>query len=181
MFARTPRLTLRPGWIEDAPALAQAIAHEAVVMRLAHVPWPYTVADAAAFVGLPLGRGEAACLVFAHEGAVPRLVGGVGVHGAGDSFELGYWFTPAAWGRGYATEAGRAMLGMARHALGHRALGSGHQLDNPASGRVLRKLGFTATGRVERRPCRARGCDVDVATYRCDLTDAACDPPRMAA
>ncbi|SOB86923.1 Protein N-acetyltransferase, RimJ/RimL family [Sphingomonas guangdongensis] len=180
MFARTPRLTLRPGWIEDAPALAQAIAHEAVVMRLAHVPWPYTVADAEHFLSMLLGRGEAACLVFAHDGGT-TLVGGVGVHGSAGAFELGYWFTPAAWGRGYATEAGRAMLGMARHALGHRALASGHQLDNPASGRVLRKLGFVPTGRVERRACRARGCDVEVATYACDLTDAACDPPRMAA
>ena len=35
MFARTERLLLRPGWQEDAPALARAIGEEAVVRNLA--------------------------------------------------------------------------------------------------------------------------------------------------
>ncbi len=35
MFARTPRLLLRPGFPEDAPALAGAIADEAIVRNLA--------------------------------------------------------------------------------------------------------------------------------------------------
>ena len=50
MFARTKRLTLRPGWPEDAALLSEAIAHEAVATRLARVPWPYTLDDAAAFL-----------------------------------------------------------------------------------------------------------------------------------
>lgn len=181
MFARTPRLTLRPGWNEDAPALAAAIAHEAVVMRLAQVPWPYSRADAEAFLAMPMARGETACLVFAHEGSAATLVGAVGIHASGAAFELGYWFTPAAWGRGYATEAGRAMLGIARYALGHRRLAACHQLDNSVSGRVLRKLGFVATGRTEHRACRAAGREVAHATYRLDLEAEECDPPRMAA
>ena len=40
MFARTERLLLRPGWAEDAPALARAIADEQVVRNLATAPWP---------------------------------------------------------------------------------------------------------------------------------------------
>ena len=48
MFARTKRLTLRPGWPEDARALAQAIGHEAVATKLARVPWPYALGDAEA-------------------------------------------------------------------------------------------------------------------------------------
>ena len=40
MFARTKRLTLRPGWPEDAPALTQAIGHEAVIAKLTRAPWP---------------------------------------------------------------------------------------------------------------------------------------------
>ena len=40
MFARTERLLLRPGWQEDAPALARAIGEEAVVRNLATAPWP---------------------------------------------------------------------------------------------------------------------------------------------
>lgn len=173
MFARTQRLTLRPGWPEDAPALAQAIAHEDVAFRLARLPWPYTLAHAEAWLSTPPGRNDHSLLVFAHDrGAAPELVGGTGLHaakeGRGDELEIGYWLTPAAWGRGYATEAARAVVAMARHALGRKRLVSGHFLDNPASGRVLQKLGFAQTG-VEKRECLARGEQLDCATFALSL------------
>ena len=47
MFARTPRLLLRPGFPEDAPALATEIADEAIVKNLATAPWPFRMRDAA--------------------------------------------------------------------------------------------------------------------------------------
>ena len=53
MFARTPRLLLRPGFPEDAPALAAAIADEAIVRNLAIAPWPYRMRDAEAFLASP--------------------------------------------------------------------------------------------------------------------------------
>ena len=53
MFARTPRLLLRPGFPEDAPALAGAIADEAIVRNLATAPWPYRMRDAEAFLASP--------------------------------------------------------------------------------------------------------------------------------
>ena len=165
MFARTARLTLRPGWPEDAPALTRAIAHEDVAMRLARLPWPYTQADAEAWLDTPPDDDNHSLLIFAHDrGDAPELVGGTGLHPNGDDLEIGYWLTPGAWGRGYATEAARAVVGMARHALGRRRLVSGHFVDNPASGRVLRKLGFAQTG-VEKRNCLARGEQVDCLTF----------------
>ncbi len=170
MFARTKRLTLRPGWPEDAPALAQAIAHEAVVPKLSRVPWPYTVDDAAAFLALPRGSHEPRFVIEAMDGDVPRLIGCIGI---GFDFEqfphIGYWLTPEAWGRGYATEAGEAVIAMARHALGLRKLSAAHFVDNPASGRVLAKLGFRPTGRIEPRPSRARGGCTPAAVFELDL------------
>ena len=53
MFARTPRLLLRPGWMEDAPALAQAIGDPAVLRNLTRVPSPYGLEDALAFLERP--------------------------------------------------------------------------------------------------------------------------------
>ncbi len=85
---------------------------------LARVPWPYSVDDAASFLARPRGVTDFTLLILAHEGARPRLVGAIGLAPEEDSHELGYWLSPDAWGRGYATEAGRAMLGIARHALG---------------------------------------------------------------
>jgi RimJ/RimL family protein N-acetyltransferase len=173
MFARTKRLTLRPGWPEDAAALSRAIGHEAVVMMLAQVPWPYARGDAEAFLARPRRTDEVFMLILSHEADYPRIVGGIGLQPeAGGGHELGYWLTPDAWGRGYATEAGRAMVGIARHALGLRRLVSGHFTDNPASGRVLRKLGFRPTGHTEARPCAARGARVPCALFELDLAEA---------
>mgnify|MGYP003390377766 CR=1 FL=1 len=53
MFARTERLLLRPPFAEDAEAIARAIGDEGIVRNLATAPWPYGVADAAAWVARP--------------------------------------------------------------------------------------------------------------------------------
>src|SRR3546814_5651513 len=85
----------------------------------------------------------------ARGGANAEIVGGIDFHRGDDgAHELGYWLTPAVWGRGYATEAGHAVIAMARHALGYRRLPAWHFVDNPASARVLAKLGFRPTGRT---------------------------------
>jgi RimJ/RimL family protein N-acetyltransferase len=150
MFARTERLLLRPGWAEDAEALAHAIGNEAIVLNLAKVPWPYDVRDADAYLGRERGEGEADFLIFLRTQGAPRLIGGVGLARDGADMELGYWIVPSCWGLGFATEAARAVVDIARDALRIDRLVSGHFVDNPASGRVLEKLGFVRTGRAPR-------------------------------
>lgn len=172
MFARTPRLTLRPGWPEDAAAVTHAIAHKTVAANLTRVPWPYTEADARKWLATPRRATEVCLLILAHDTApAPRLIGAISIEGAGaEPPEIGYWLTPGAWGRGYATEAGSAVLHMARHALGIRRLQARHFIDDASSGGVLRKLGFRETGRAV-TVSRARGCDVASVTLTCDLSD----------
>ncbi|MCX8478086.1 MAG: GNAT family N-acetyltransferase [Sphingomonas sp.] len=171
MFVRTQRLTLRPGWREDAAELARAIGHESVVRNLARAPWPYTIEAAETFAAGFDMVAEPKFLVFEHQGGTLRLIGGMGIGPLGDErHELGYWITPDAWGRGYATEAGAAVLRAAR-AAGVRRVAAGHFLDNPASGRVLRKLGFRATGRVTSVYSRGRGAAVPSARFELDLSD----------
>jgi len=63
MFARTDRLLLRPGWGEDAPMLARAIADAAVVRNLTSAPWPYGLPDAEAFLAAPRDPGLPALLI----------------------------------------------------------------------------------------------------------------------
>ena len=180
MFARTARLTLRPGWPEDAPALTQAIAHEAVVANLARAPWPYTLDDAEEFLARPRAGDDARFVILSHEADYPHIVGTIGLWVEDDAWELGYWLTPAAWGRGYATEAGCAVLQMARHALGVTHIRAGHFVDNPASGRVLSKLGFRPTGDIVPRHSRGRGTDAPCAVFELDL-DPDLDGGRMCA
>ena len=115
MFVRTQRLTLRPGWPEDANALAQAIGHESVVRNLAMPPWPYPLEAAETFLAGFGNPVEPKFLVFEHRSGAVRLIGGMAVGTWKDEpNELGYWLTPDAWGHGFATEAGRAVLRAAR-------------------------------------------------------------------
>lgn len=65
-----------------------------------------------------------------------------------DEPELAYELLRRAWGQGYATEAAQAVLDWAR-ASGHRRLWSTVRAWNDASLRVLAKLGFVTTDRVE--------------------------------
>jgi len=53
MFARTERLLLRPGFPEDAPALATAIADHGILRNLATAPSPFMLRDAEAYLVRP--------------------------------------------------------------------------------------------------------------------------------
>ena len=76
MFARTPRLLLRPGFPEDAPALAGAIADQAIVRNLADG----AVALLACVTRKPISRARAipvlpSLLIFERGTGAPQLVG----------------------------------------------------------------------------------------------------------
>jgi RimJ/RimL family protein N-acetyltransferase len=175
MFARTPRLLLRPGFPEDAPALALAIADEAIVRNLSTAPLPYRTRDAEAFLASPRDPLFPAMLMFERTSGAPRLVGacGLGRRPSG-AVEMGYWVARGHWGRGFATEASIALIEIAR-ALGLATLEASHFLDNPASGRVLEKLGFEPTGIVAPRLSCARGTDSPARMMRLRLNAAALD------
>lgn len=170
MFARTERLLLRPSWPEDARELHGAVADEAIVRNLALAPWPYGEDDARQFAALDHPQHFPNFLLTLRTDGAPRIVGSCGLANRDGEVELGYWIARPYWGLGFATEAARAVVGIAR-AIGHNRLVSGHFLDNPASGGVLRKAGFRATGKVEMRHSKGRGQAVPCALYEQDLSD----------
>ncbi len=179
MFARTERLLLRPGWKEDAPALFQAIADEAIVRNLASPPWPYSLADAEAFLATERRPDEGSFLIFRRTRGAPQLIGttGFGRRPSG-AIELGYWIARPHWGLGYATEAAAAVVAIAHDGLRLDRLVAGHFLDNPASGRVLEKLGFRTTGVTAPRFSVARGGDAPCRLFELELRQA--EEPRAA-
>lgn len=172
MFARTERLLLRPGWPEDAGALACALGDQAVAFRLARLPWPYALANAEAWLGRERSAYEADFVILLRTPVQPTLIGGVGLADREGAVELGYWIAREHWGCGYATEEARAVVEIARETLRIPRLTSGHFADNPASGAVLRKLGFTVTGE-EARHCLAQGRDLPCVTLALDLNEPA--------
>jgi len=165
VFHRSQRLLLRPIWPEDWQGVLAGIADEGVVRNLSSVPWPYGEHHAREFAARPVEPLFPRFLITRARDA--QVVGciGIGPIEPWGQTELGYWIARPFWGQGFATEAGRAVLGIAK-ALGHRELVSAHFLDNPASGQVLRKLGFETTGRIEERFSCGRGEMVPAIGYR---------------
>lgn len=148
---KTQRLTLRPYQHTDAARVAYLAGDYDVAKMCGRVPHPYPIAAAYSFFdiaenGLKSG-GEYA---FAVTAPIDGVIGSCGVSRAGAAedatWELGYWFGMPYWGLGYASEAARALMDWARDQLGAKAFVAGHFADNPASGSVLRKLGFARTG-----------------------------------
>lgn len=174
MFARTERLMLRPGWREDAPALFRAIADETIVRNLASAPWPYAPADAEAFLARDRDAAEPVFLIFRRTLRDPELIGCIGLTPSpiGET-ELGYWIVRAHWGQGFASEAIVAVVEIARHGLRLPRLHASHFLDNPASGRVLEKLGFRPTGVIVPRFSAGRGAAAPTREFVLQLGEQA--------
>ena len=153
----TDRLTLRPFEISDAPRVTEIGSDWDIARMLRMAPWPTSLEINRDWLGThPLEWREGTAYRFA-------IVRSGRVIGCGDVDEiedgegvLGYWLERGAWGQGFATEAARAAIVFALERLGLTRVRSGHAFDNPASGLVLRKLGFEPTGetRVWSRPRR---------------------------
>lgn len=154
---QTGRLTLRPLRASDEAALVAGLNDWEVARWLAVVPFPYGVADFRAF--LPVAEPGETWAIEDDQG----LAGVVGNGGA-----LGYWLARRAWGRGYATEAVRAVLAahFADPAAG--AVASGHFEGNVRSANVLTKLGFRITGYKYRRTAACP--DKDMLSCGMELT-----------
>jgi RimJ/RimL family protein N-acetyltransferase len=164
----TPRLRLRPFRDEDGPWLGRALGRFEIARMLIAVPHPFPEGRAGAWLGrIGADRARGGGLYAVEAGGEP--VGCAALTTESDDLELGYWLLPEVWGRGYATEAGAALRDRA-FAAGAPALKARHAVDNPASARVLAKLGFRRIGESPRW-YQARRMDVPSAIYRLERRD----------
>ena len=141
----TERLVLRAPRPDDAKAIASLINDRRIAENTARIPHPYSLADAHAFLA-QVNRDpcEPSFLITLTDGTI---IGGCGIHVlSGGDPELGYWIGVPYWGRGYATEAARALIDHAFGELGCERLSGRARVSNPASRRVLEKCGFQWTG-----------------------------------
>ena len=142
---QTARLVLRAPRLEDSGTIAALANDRRIAENTARVPHPYGFADAQAFLTTANSTGdEITFLICLSSGGI---IGACDIAKLdGDAPEIGYWLGVAFWGRGYATEAARAVIGHAFGELGCDTLLAGARVSNPASRRVLEKCGFQWTG-----------------------------------
>ena len=141
----TERLILRSPQLEDAKAIAALANDRRIAENTRRIPHPYRTSDAETFIAATsTGLGEIALAILQRDGT---LIGccGLGLLD-GPAPEIGYWLGVPFWGRGYATEAVRALIDYAFTELDHTALQAGARVTNPASRRILEKCGFQWTG-----------------------------------
>jgi RimJ/RimL family protein N-acetyltransferase len=151
----TRRLHLRRPVVADAAAVIAIAGDWEVARRLGRIPHPYSQEDFRFFMERVVPNEPTWAIVMRRS---DDLIGVIGLvpHGGGQSAELGYYVARTHWGHGLATEAGRAIVRMALEVKRYAMLTSRYHADNPASGRVLAKLGFRPVGRSN-QPCLAEG------------------------
>lgn len=82
---------------------------------------------------------------------------------------VGYWVAKPYWNQGICTEALRLMLEHIRNTTEIPSLISGHFVDNLASGRVMEKCGFVATGETCIDPSQYQGENRPIRVLRLQL------------
>jgi ribosomal-protein-alanine N-acetyltransferase len=148
----TDRLLLRPFTLADAPEVRRLCGAREVYEGTLSIPHPYTQGHAEEWIGEhaeAFERREFLSLAVTRrsDGA---LVGsmGLGFAPAHARAELGYWIGVPYWGQGFATEAAAELIRYGFEELGLERVNAHHFPENPASGRVLEKLGMTREGRL---------------------------------
>lgn len=168
LVLKTDRLILRPFYRDDIPQLLPLIGVREVAATTLRIPHPYTEEDALKFLEYSAAvwqKQEGASFgVFLREGE--RVCGGIGLASnlEHNRAELGYWIGVPFWGNGYCTEAAREVLRFGFENLRLHRIDAVHFASNPASGRILRKLGMKHEG-TTREHIRKWGEYLDVEIY----------------
>jgi RimJ/RimL family protein N-acetyltransferase len=144
------RLLLRPFTPADA-GVVQALAGErAIADTTLNIPHPYADGMAEDWIaGHDEQFREGSNAVFAiTDREDSQLLGAVSlrIEAALGKAELGYWVGIPYWNRGYATEAAGALLAYGFDQLDLQRIAAQHLARNPASGRVMQKLGMSHEG-----------------------------------
>ena len=149
---QTHRLCLRPLTLEDAPRVQQLASDKDIARTTLTIPHPYPDGAAAQWIGTHQERFEKDELVnFAiarkDDGALLGVIS-LKLDLAQANAELGYWIGKPFWNHGYTTEAAKAVLAYGFKELKLHRIYAHYMAHNPASGRVMEKIGMTYEGRL---------------------------------
>ena len=144
--------SIRPWNADDVPALVKHADNRNVSMRMRDAfPYPYTAADANAFLGIVARQTP---VTFFAVATPDEAIGAIGLTLNADvhrlTAEMGYWLAEPYWGRGIMTETARVFSDFAFETFGLVRIYAEPYEGNTASCRVLEKAGFALEGRMRR-------------------------------
>lgn len=146
----TARLLLRPFQLSDAADVQRLAGDKEIASTTLLVPHPYEDGLAEKWIAAHselFERGTqvnfAICL--AKSGQFAGSIGLV-IDPGHERGELGYWVGKPYWGQGYCTEAAQEVIKFGFQELGLNRIQAHHFPRNPASGRVMQKLGMRYEG-----------------------------------
>jgi [ribosomal protein S5]-alanine N-acetyltransferase len=144
------QLYLRPFRLGDATEVQHLAGNRLIADTTLNIPHPYPDGLAEEWISkhpatFNEGKGVTFAITRKNEGA---LVGAISLMQMikGHQAELGYWISSNHWNQGICTEAGMAILQYAFRDLGLVRVYARHLTRNPASGRVMQKLGMRHEG-----------------------------------
>ena len=165
---RTGRLQLRPVTLEDARAIQPLAGRREIAAMTRSIPHPLSLEQIEDWLKqrtaeMQEGTGVTFAIVLESTG---DLIGATGLHVDAEHrcAEMGFWIAVPCWGKGYATEAARAVVQYGFEALGLNRIHAHHMTKNPASGRVLEKAGLRREGLL-RQAIRKWDLFEDVVLY----------------
>jgi [ribosomal protein S5]-alanine N-acetyltransferase len=143
---QTERLRIRPYHDADIPELLPLIGAREVAATTLRIAHPYTEQDARDFLELAKEPDKLWLAITLRSDE--RQIGGIGlrIEQQHKHAELGYWLGVSHWGQGYATEAAQEMLRYGFEELALHRIFATHFKHNPASGRILKKIGMRYEG-----------------------------------
>ncbi|MFP4382037.1 MAG: GNAT family N-acetyltransferase [Candidatus Sumerlaeia bacterium] len=146
----TPRLRLRPFSLNDAREVRSMAGDRKVAETTLNIPHPYLDGMAEQWINRHREnweKGEQLTLAVERR-EDRRLLGAVGmvISPANERAEMGYWIGVEFWRQGYCTEAAAELLRYGFEELQLNRIYAEHLGNNPASGRVMQKIGMTREG-----------------------------------
>ncbi len=164
----TTRLILRPFTLGDARDVQRLAGDREIASTTLNVPHPYEDGMAEQWIGThqeKYERGELVNFAIVRR-ADNALLGAMGLRITQQHThaELGYWLGKPYWNAGYCTEAAHAVVAYGFEGLGLHRIHASHMTRNPASGRVMQKIGMRYEGCL-RQHVHKREVFEDLALY----------------
>ena len=146
----TDRLALRPLALSDAREVQRLAGDREIAHNALNIPHPFTAEMAEQWISQSLREyeEERSANFAVTLRADNSLVGAIGlsIDHANLRAEMGYWIDRSRWNRGYASEAAESILKYGFEELGMNRIHANCLRRNPASARVLQKIGMIREG-----------------------------------